>query len=69
METWKAMAWAAGVLGVFGIVVSTGDIPLTGPTALFVLVVVSVASVVFYVISRYGYRLGHSIGEKMSEDE
>jgi len=69
METWKLLAWTAGILAVFGIVVSTGNIPLSGPTALAVFVVVAIATVVFYVISKRGYRFGHRLGEQMSDEE
>lgn len=69
MDAWKLLIWTAGALAVFGIVVTVGDIPLSGPTAVVVLVVVALASVVLYALSRYGYRFGHRLGEQMAEDD
>ncbi|CCQ33763.1 hypothetical protein HLRTI_001680 [Halorhabdus tiamatea SARL4B] len=69
METWKLLVWTAGVLAFFGVVVTVGNIPLSGPTAVVVLVVVAIASVVLYALSRHGYRFGHRLGEQMTEDD
>lgn len=69
METWKLLAWTAGVFAVFGVVVTVGNVPLSGPTAVVVLVVVGIVSVVLYAISERGYQFGHRLGEQMSKDE
>lgn len=69
METWKLLAWAAGVFAVFGVAVTVGNVPVSGSTVPVVLVVVGIASVLIYVLSRRGYRLGHRLGEHLNEDE
>ncbi|ACV12211.1 hypothetical protein Huta_2043 [Halorhabdus utahensis DSM 12940] len=69
METWKLLAWTTGVFVVFGVVVTVGNVPLSGPTALVVLVVVGIASVVLYSVSKRGYQFGHELGEQMSDEE
>ncbi|WEL18787.1 MULTISPECIES: hypothetical protein [unclassified Halorhabdus] len=69
METWKAMAWTAVVVVLFGAVVSVVDISVSGPTVLAILAGVAVGSVIFYAISKKGYQFGRRLGEQMSEDE
>lgn len=69
METWKVMAWGAGILGLFGIIVSVGNIPISGPGALAILAAVAVAAVIMYALGKRGFRIGQRIGEGMNDDE
>lgn len=69
MDTWKAMLAATAVLVLFGVVVSVADLSIDGPSALAVLAVIAVFSVVFYVVSKRGYRFGRRLGESMRDDE
>ena len=69
METWKVMAWAAGIFALFGVVVTVGNVPISGPGALGVLAVVAVAAVVMYALGKRGFRIGQRIGEGMNDDD
>ncbi len=69
METWKALLGLAGILVVFGVFASITDVELSSPAGIGLFLGAIIASILFYVISRYGYRLGKNIGENMQDEE
>lgn len=69
METWKLLLGLAGVLIAFSILATAANVSLSSPWVIGLFVLAIVVSVLFYVVSRYGYQLGRQIGESMKEDE
>lgn len=59
----------AGILVVFGVFSSVVNVDLASPSGIGILLGAVVAAVLFFFVSRFGYRYGRDLGENMRDDE
>lgn len=62
VPAWKVLAAATGIVAVVGVVLALTDTPLFSVTGVGILVFAAVFTVLFYGMTKRGYRVGREIG-------
>jgi hypothetical protein len=69
METWQLLLGVAGVLVVFTAVAEVTNTSLSSPDGVLTLVGVLFFGALFFLMTRWGYRLGRKLEEDGGDEE
>lgn len=69
METWKLLIGLTGLLVVFTAVGEITNTSLSSPDGVLTLVGIIIFAVLFFVMSRFGYRIGQNYQEDVSDED